>query len=464
MYKILTRRSSSQAVPLINKVYHEHGKVVGFNNLDALVGLRPKPVRRHRTLILLLAYIAVSCTSFYFVQERYSYLGFFAEPDRIDLMAAIINVLPLISLFGVFLFARFSFGYCLSFYFFTILLGYCWIAPSSIYGYDSHLATLSILASAVTFAVPAVFLVPDRPKFPEISPAYFERCLIAILIISAAVLVAGASYDFKLAKLSEIYLYRDQIDFPRPLGYAIGITTGALLPFAFTCFVFLRRWAHVAVTTALMFAAFPITLAKLSLLAPIWLTFLLLLSRRAGPREATILSLLVPMLVGLIAYALKRSGLVPNDLLFGTINFRMIAVPAMTIDIYSDFFSRHVVTHFCQISMLKQLVSHCAYAEPLALVMAKSYNFGVLNAPLFATEGIASVGPVAAPFIAMICGFILALANGASARLPWRFVLVSSGVVVPAFLNVPMTTMLLSNGAATLCLLWLLTPRSLFAK
>jgi len=437
------------------------GKVVRFNDFDGFLRCRPTPTRPRRTIALLVAHVIFCCISLYIVEQRYSYLGLLGNPDTRALLAAVINSLPLIGLMGIFLFGRFSFGYCLSFYFFTVLLGYCWIVPSSIYGYDGRLATLSIVVSAVAFSVPAVFWRPDRPKFPEISPAHFELWLKAILIVSAAVLLAGASYNFKLAKLSEIYRYRDQIEFPKLLGYAIGITTGAFLPFAFTCFAFLKRWGYVALTVVLMFAAFPVTLAKLNLLAPVWLAFLLLLSRRAGARDAIILSLLLPIMIGLLGFVFQRSGLASSDLIFGTINFRMIAVPSMAIDLYNDFFSRHLLTYFCQISLIKPFFSQCPYAEPLALVMAKSYDFGALNASLFATEGIASVGPVGAPLVALACGCIVALANGASAKLPSRFVLVSSGVVLPAFLNVPMTTMLLSNGAAILFLLWLLTPRSL---
>jgi hypothetical protein len=437
------------------------GKIVRFNDFDDFLRCRPTPTHTRRTIALLVAHVIVCCISLYFVAQRYSYLGLLGNPDSRAVLAGIINCLPLVGLMGMFVFGRFSFGYGLSFYFLTVLLGYCWIVPSSIYGYDGRLATLSIVVSAVAFSVPAVFWRPDRPRFPEMSPAHFELWLKAILIVSAAVLLAGASYNFKLAKLSEIYRYRDQIQFPRLLGYAIGMTTGAFLPFAFACFVFLKRWGYVALTVVLMFAAFPVTLAKLNLLAPVWLTFLLLLSRRRGTREAIILSLLLPILIGLLGFVLQRSGVPSNALIFGTINFRMIAVPSMAIDIYSDFFSRHVLTYFCQISLIKPFLNHCPYAEPLALVMAKSYNFGALNASLFATEGIASVGPVGAPLVAMTCGCLVALANGASAKLPSRFVLVSSGVVLPAFLNVPMTTMLLSNGAAMLFLLWLLTPRSL---
>jgi hypothetical protein len=56
--------------------------------------------------------------------------------------------------------------------------------------------------------------------------------------------------------------------------------------------------------------------------------------------------------------------------------------------------------------------------------MAKAYPLGNLNAALFATEGIASVGPVLAPLAVLACGLVIALANRRSSGLPSEFALV----------------------------------------
>ena len=108
---------------------------------------------------------------------------------------------------------------------------------------------------------------------------------------------------------------------------------------------------------------------------------------------------------------------------FGTINFRMIAIPSVALDVYNDFFSTHDLTHFCQISFLKPFVD-CPYNDPLSIVMEKAYHLGNLNASLFATEGIASVGPVLAPLAVLACGLVISLANRLSSGLPPEFVLV----------------------------------------
>ncbi len=141
----------------------------------------------------------------------------------------------------------------------------------------------------------------------------------------------------------------------------------------------------------------------------------------------------------------------------------MIAFPSIAIDIYNDFFSTHDHTHFCQIIFLKPFVN-CPYTEQLSIVMAKAYQLGNLNASLFATEGVASVGLILAPLAAFACGLVISLANRLSSGLPSKFILVSGGILPQVFLNVPLTTTLFTGGAAVLFLLWYVTPRTMFEQ
>ena len=141
----------------------------------------------------------------------------------------------------------------------------------------------------------------------------------------------------------------------------------------------------------------------------------------------------------------------------------MIALPSIALDLYNKFFSTHDHTRFCQIIFLKPFVN-CPYTEQLSVVMAKAYQFGNLNASLFATEGVASVGLVLAPLSALACGLVISLVNRLSSGLPSKFILLSGGMLPQIFLNVPLTTTLLSGGAAVLFLLWYITPRTMFEQ
>jgi hypothetical protein len=141
----------------------------------------------------------------------------------------------------------------------------------------------------------------------------------------------------------------------------------------------------------------------------------------------------------------------------------MIAIPSSALDYYNDFFSNNDLTFFCQISFLKPITG-CPYGDPLSIVMERAYQLGNFNASLFATEGIASVGQILAPISAFACGLVIAVGNRFSAGLPSRFILLSGGILPQVFLNVPLSTTLLTNGAFILFLLWYVTPRDIEAQ
>jgi hypothetical protein len=107
---------------------------------------------------------------------------------------------------------------------------------------------------------------------------------------------------------------------------------------------------------------------------------------------------------------------------------------------------------------------HCPYQDQLSVVMQEAYHLGNFNASLFATEGIASVGGLLAPTSVFFCGLLVALGNRLSAGLPANFVLISAAVLPKIFLDVPMTTTIVTHGAGLLFLLWYITPRTVFRQ
>ena len=339
-----------------------------------------------------------------------------------------------------------------------MILGYLWLNYFSDLNYDHRLGGVSAAASVVAFLAPALLISsPIRQRY-ALSTAAFERLLTLILTLATIIVAIGATYGFRFVSLANIYDFRDNLEFPVMLNYAITITSNSLLPFAFACFVMRRNYWQAGLTLTLLLLIYPITLSKVAFFAPWWLLFIALLSRIFEARTTVIFSLLLPVLFGLILVAFFE----PHGLsYFRLVNFRMVAVPSNAMDVYNDFFANHDLTYFCQIRFLKPVI-HCPYRDPLSVVMERAYGFGSFNASLFATEGIASVGPLLAPISAVVCGLVAALGNRVSAGLPPRLIVISSGILPLVFLNVPMTTTLLTHGAAILFLLWYVTPRAMF--
>ena len=193
--------------------------------------------------------------------------------------------------------------------------------------------------------------------------------------------------------------------------------------------------------------------------AGVWLLFLFILFSLFEARRAAILTLLLPLFFGLVVVLLTYLGL-PKQLymlVYGGVNYRMLAFPAMALDRYLDFFTNHDLTHFCQIGIIRRFTG-CPYEFQLGAEMEQHYHMGNLNGSLFATEGIASVGPIFAPLSALACGLILSIGNSVSAHLPKRFVATSAGVAMQVLVNVPLSASLLSNGLLLLFALWYVTP------
>jgi hypothetical protein len=414
---------------------------------------------------LIYFHIVICCLSLIYVAEFYVNLKVVMF-DQSPVYAAALNIAPIALASILFAFSRFSFGYVLGFYFYTMILGYLWLVTFSRFNYDHALATISALGSALAFLVPALFITSPIRQWYTLSTRALENLLSFILIFAAIIVAAGALYNFKLVGVGDIYNFRNELQFPAWLAYAIGATSNALLPFAFACFIALgNRW-RAALVLVLLLLFYPITLTKLLLFAPVWLLFLALLPRFFQARTSVVLSLFLPVTAGVILALLFKSGSLSYELIrnyFGAINFRMIAIPSSALDFYNDFFSTHDITLFCQISFFKPL-GECPYSDPLSIVMERAYHLGNFNASLFATEGLASVGLILAPLSGFACGLVIALGNRLSAGLPPKFILLSGGILPQVFLNVPLTTALLTNGAATLFLLWYVTPRAMFEQ
>ena len=84
------------------------------------------------------------------------------------------------------------------------------------------------------------------------------------------------------------------------------------------------------------------------------------------------LSLFLPVAAGLVLVLLYQADVLSYPQMiayFGNVNFRMIALPSIVLDLYNDFFSTHPRTWFCQIQFLKPFVG-CPYNEYLSIVMA----------------------------------------------------------------------------------------------
>lgn len=372
---------------------------------------------------------------------------------RSDVTAqAVLGTAIMVVFVPAFVAGRFSFGYLVGFSLLSAVFGFVWLSFFSAFDYPHAVARWAMIAALAAAIIPLLFQnIPLRR--PDLSQAVIARVALLLLVSSFAVLIGDISYG---ASFGNPYgAARNAVVRPALLNYLTGVTIGAVLPYLFAHFASRRRW--IAAAGVLLFALgfYPVVNNKTVLLLPVWLPFLFWLFGRFNPRLATVLAFLIPMIIGLAAFAVLAAD--KDYVLFSAINLRFLAIPSLALDQYADFFAHRELTRFCQITVLRH-VTACPYGE-LGPTLGAIYRDGNFNASFLATEGIASVGLALAPVSALVCGLVLSVGSMVSRHLSPRFIAVSSGIAVQAIMNVPLTTGLLSNGIALLFLLWWLTPK-----
>jgi hypothetical protein len=91
------------------------------------------------------------------------------------------------------------------------------------------LASVLAFASALAFLTPALFITSPIKQRRVLSERMLANLLSMILVVSAIVIIAGPFYNFRFVSIADIYSFRDELEFPAWLRYAMGITSNALL-------------------------------------------------------------------------------------------------------------------------------------------------------------------------------------------------------------------------------------------
>src|SRR6185437_3155111 len=149
----------------------------------------------------------------------------------------------------------------------------------------------------------------------------------AILALTVATILYASIYSFRISSLAHIYEHRDEIQLPLVPRYLVGIVTNALLPFAFAAYLALRSYWKAAVALLLFPFFYPILLSKLTFFAPVWILALAVASRWFESRVIVVLSLLAPMLLGLMLIVFLAYDHAHPHPYFNFDNIRMMATP-----------------------------------------------------------------------------------------------------------------------------------------
>jgi hypothetical protein len=360
------------------------------------------------------------------------------------LRTAIPGIISLACFLPVFALADFSFGYIVGIVFYGTIAGFVWLSYFTEFEYDHDIARWSSVLALTTFLLCPLFQMWTMPRAFKISIETMDKALTGALVAAVMVLIADIQFGFAIVGMDEAQRLRASLQRPIFLNYVTNNLVHAILPFAFAFFAQRGRWLKAGTCLIIIASFYPALLNKTVLFAPLWLVYILLMFRVFAPKRAWVLCLLTPLLLGLILHATAA----PTGKLsvFYLVNERFFAIPSIALDRYAHFFTNNPPTYFCQINVVRWLTG-CPYSTELGGIFAEHYRLGNLNASLFATEGIASVGFKCMPIVTLLCG---AAGNSLSRRLSPMFVATSSAVAVQALMNVPLSIAVLTDGGHAL--------------
>ena len=256
-------------------------------------------IDRERVILTIstILWVVICCLSSISVSKVY--VSYHVAYDPAELLRAALVVAAFAPVFLFFIFARFSFGYFVGFYFAAMVTGYLWLSFFSDRNYDHDTARISAAASTITFLLPALFVASPIPRMAAISVVMFDRVLALLFLICLATVAVAATYNFKLVSPGDASRLRTD-SFPAILRYLIAITSSAILPFLFAYLAQRRAYWLAGAILVSMLSYYPIAVSKMAFFAPVWLVVMWALSRVFGARVGVILSLLLPTLAGVI--------------------------------------------------------------------------------------------------------------------------------------------------------------------
>jgi hypothetical protein len=158
---------------------------------------RTHPAERIRIACLICLHTVICCVSLVYVADAAFQVSvdpgpfhIFYDPARLHIAIAAVAAFALLSV--AFCFARFSFGYAVGFYFYTMISGYLWLNCFTDLNYDHKSSALSAAVSAVTFLLPALFIGSPIRQVYALSASAFDRLLTAILLLAAAAVISAS--------------------------------------------------------------------------------------------------------------------------------------------------------------------------------------------------------------------------------------------------------------------------------
>jgi hypothetical protein len=249
--------------------------------------------------------------------------------------------------------------------------------------------------------------------------------------------------------------------------YAVMLLGGGFLPFIVSVSLARKKMWFFAAGLGANVILYMTCGDRIYLLAPVMMMGAYVIGRRPKllNRAGVVIALSFATACGVLcaieqATRFGEHGDSPLQTVAGLLLMRIFTVPGLNTSIYSDFFATHPLTYFSHVNLIGKFIQY-PYDRSVGEVVGSYYlNSSEVNANahLWATDGIAALGPYGIIIITVISLPVFVLLDRVAARYPIRVVLPMA--VLPAILlcNVSLFTSIGSGGLGVLILLLFLAP------
>jgi len=144
------------------------------------------------------------------------------------------------------------------------------------------------------------------------------------------------------------------------------------------------------------------------------------------------------------------------------VHARIFGVPQLILGQYYAFFEQHPLTWWSHINGIDAFVNFPYTLDVPYTTGWFYYAIPVgLNSGMWIEDGIGAAGIGGVPIVTVIAAAVFWVFDSVCARIPPRFVASASAVIAIDFMNVPLTTTLITGGWGLLALaIYLMPPQS----
>lgn len=278
--------------------------------------------------------------------------------------------------------------------------------------------------------------------------AHLPIALLTTIAVSAVVITYRDNMRF--VSFEDVYELRaesNEVQTGSLVVYLASWLPYALLPYHIVRWIFLRRWADIALGFIASVVIYMATGSKAAILTP---AIILIVDRvlRAGP------DFLRSLLTRLAAAQAAIIALIPDEGVLmwvkSIVLVRILGTSGWTISVYYDYFKKNGFTYYTHIGPVRAVTRAYPYGElSLGQLIGLEYSGNTeanFNANFWASDGFAAFGIAGVPLVTAALGIVLFILNRASSGFSPRFVSLWLAGFWLALLNLPLTTALLSAG------------------